>query len=80
MAEDARVTVVVVVWGHYVRYLDGCLESLRDQHCPLEIIVVDNASEEPIHISARDVRTVRIEERVSLGVPETSDSTVPIAQ
>lgn len=60
------VAVVIPVWDSYVRFLDEAVASVREQRLDAEIIVVDNASSEPIP-ALDGVRVVRAGSRVSTG-------------
>ena len=60
------VSVVIPVWGAYDGpRLDEALRSLRAQDVPVEIVLVDNASDPPV--TRADVEIVRSEERIALG-------------
>ena len=43
----AEVTVVVVCWGEYMRFLPGCVASLARDRGLVEVLVIDNASSVP---------------------------------
>lgn len=61
------ISIVLTVWGDYVDFLPGALESLQGQGVPsVEFIVVDNASEPPIG-DLPGVRIVRTAERMTVG-------------
>jgi glycosyltransferase involved in cell wall biosynthesis len=60
------VAVVIPVWDSYVRFLEESVASVREQRIEAEIIVVDNASTEPVpEIEGTDV--VRSDTRLSTG-------------
>jgi glycosyltransferase involved in cell wall biosynthesis len=61
-----NVAVVIPVWDSYVQFLAEAVASVRDQGVPAEIVVVDNASTEPLP-ALEDVRVVRSPERVPTG-------------
>jgi len=50
-----RVAVVIPVWDSYVSFLAEAVASVREQRVEAEIVVVDNASAEPLPALA-DVR------------------------
>jgi hypothetical protein len=63
-----RTTVVIPVWGGYVGpRFEQALASIVAQDVPLTILVVDNASKEPLPALGDDVRVIRTPRRVSLG-------------
>jgi glycosyltransferase involved in cell wall biosynthesis len=45
---SAPVAVVIPVWDSYVRFLQEAVASVREQGVEAEIVVVDNASAEPL--------------------------------
>ena len=45
---SAPVAVVIPVWDSYVRFLQEAVASVREQGVEAEIVVVDNASTEPL--------------------------------
>jgi glycosyltransferase involved in cell wall biosynthesis len=61
-----RVGVVIPVWDSYVRFLQEAVASVREQRVEAEIVVVDNASEQPLPALA-DARVVRSETRLPTG-------------
>ena len=61
-----RVAVVIPVWDAYVGFLGEALASVRDQAVEAEVIVVDNASTEPV-AAAEGARVVRSDARLSTG-------------
>lgn len=64
---SSSVTVVVPVWGDYCRFLPECVESvLADEPRP-KLIVVDNASEQPLPPLPQEVELVRASRRLSAG-------------
>ncbi len=63
----SRITLVVPVWGSYCDGLRACLEDLRAQDVPAEILVVDNASDVPLPALPADVGMLRLPVRVSVG-------------
>lgn len=60
------VAVVIPVWDSYVGFLEEAVASVQAQSVPVEIVVVDNASTEPLP-ALTDVRVVRSAERLSTG-------------
>jgi glycosyltransferase involved in cell wall biosynthesis len=61
------VTIVIPAWGFYAgEPLEQALASLRSQDVPARIVLVDNASEEPLE-ARPDVELVRSEERLTVG-------------
>jgi glycosyltransferase involved in cell wall biosynthesis len=60
------VAVVIPVWDAYVRFLGEAVSSVREQNVDGEVIVVDNASTEPVP-DIEGVRVVRSETRLSTG-------------
>ena len=64
--QDGRVTAVIPAWGAYADHrLDEAIASLRAQGEPLEILLVDNADDPPLH--QPDVEVVRSDVRLALG-------------
>lgn len=62
----SQVTVVIPAWGKYADHrLDEALASIRAQDVPVEILLVDNASDPPLERPG--VTIVRSENRVSVG-------------
>ena len=60
------VTVVIPAWGRHAElYLEDALLSLAGEVPASSILVVDNASDEPLCLPG--VRTVRLDERVTVG-------------
>ena len=65
---EADITVVVPAWGAYAgRPLREALETLREQDVPARVIVVDNASDDPVE-SNEVIRTPR---RLTVGAART---------
>ena len=67
---DERVSVVIVSYNS-TAWLDGCLDSLKEQtHAPFEIVIVDNASQDDtagwIADHRDDVKLIRLGQNVSL--------------
>jgi glycosyltransferase involved in cell wall biosynthesis len=60
------VAVVIPVWGSYVESVGEAVASVREQRVEAEVIVVDNASDEPLP-DLPDVRLIRSEARLSTG-------------
>jgi hypothetical protein len=60
------VAVVIPVWDAYVGFLPEAVASVVDQRIEAEIIIVDNASAEPLP-ALEGVRVVRSERRLSTG-------------
>jgi glycosyltransferase involved in cell wall biosynthesis len=60
------VAVVIPVWDSYVGFLEEAVASVRKQHVPVELIVVDNASSVPLP-PVGDGVVVRSEARLSTG-------------
>ncbi len=68
MRRAAGVTVVVPVWNRYCSFLCECLESVLSQEGERpRVIVVDNASEEPLPPLPSDVEVLRAPARLSVG-------------
>jgi glycosyltransferase involved in cell wall biosynthesis len=64
---EPEVSVVIPAWGTYAGApLQEALASLRDQDTPARIIVVDNASDEPLG-PVGDAEVVRARERLTVG-------------
>ena len=63
---SAQVAVVIPVWGTYIGFLEEAIASVRDQEVDAEIIVVDNASTEPLP-AIRGATIVRSDVRLSTG-------------
>lgn len=66
MTTLAGVSVIIAVWDEYVKFLNDVIPSLTHQGCPIQIIVVDNASRLDVKV-CENVDIVRLESRVSLG-------------
>jgi glycosyltransferase involved in cell wall biosynthesis len=64
-----RLTVVVPVWGRYVAWLSECVESIWSQRdeVPFRLIVIDNASDEPLPVLPDGVEVDRLARRQTLG-------------
>jgi glycosyl transferase family 2 len=62
----APVAVVIPVWDSYVSFLQEALASVREQGVEAEVIVVDNASAEPLPVLS-GARVVRSAARLSTG-------------
>lgn len=45
---EPEITIVVPVWDDYVRHLEACVASLREQQPRPAIWIVDNASQTPV--------------------------------
>jgi hypothetical protein len=60
------VAVVIPVWDSYVGFLGEAVASVREQRLEAELIVVDNASADPV-APIEGVRLVRSEARLSTG-------------
>jgi glycosyltransferase involved in cell wall biosynthesis len=60
------VAVVIPVWDSYVGFLGEAVASVRDQGADAELIVVDNASAQPLP-ELRGARVVRSDTRLSTG-------------
>ena len=68
MSAVAGVTVVVPVWDSYVAFLRECVESLvADAGVQPRIVVVDNASREPLPPLPHGIEVVRSSRRLSVG-------------
>jgi glycosyltransferase involved in cell wall biosynthesis len=64
---EPDVSVVIPAWGAYAGApLQEALASVREQDTPARIIVVDNASDEPLG-SVGDAQLVRAPERLTVG-------------
>ncbi|HEX2085687.1 MAG TPA: glycosyltransferase [Solirubrobacteraceae bacterium] len=61
-----QITIVVPVWDDYVRYLDACVASLRDQDPRPQVLVVDNASQAPVP-ELTGTTVLRLTERLPVG-------------
>ena len=61
-----QVAVVIPVWDSYVGFLGEAVASVREQGLDAELIVVDNASAEPLP-DMPGTRVVRSETRLSTG-------------
>jgi glycosyltransferase involved in cell wall biosynthesis len=61
-----RVTVVIPVWGRYARLLDEAVAGVAASTVAAEIIVVDNASDQPV-VASPAVRVLRSTARLSVG-------------
>jgi glycosyltransferase involved in cell wall biosynthesis len=64
-----ELTVVVPVWGRYVAWLEECVGSIWPQRdeVGLRLLVIDNASEDPLPALPDGVEVKRLEHRHSLG-------------
>jgi glycosyltransferase involved in cell wall biosynthesis len=60
------VAVVIPVWDSYVRFVPEAVASVREQRMDVEIVVVDNASTEPLP-PLPETRIVRSGTRLSTG-------------
>jgi glycosyltransferase involved in cell wall biosynthesis len=60
------ITVVIPVWDEHASFLPRCLRAIATQHVPVELVVVDNASQQPIHAPA-DAHVVTLPHRQSVG-------------
>ena len=60
------ITVIVPVWDDYVRYLEGCVASLREQDPTPSIWIVDNASGTPVP-DVEGATVLRTGERLAVG-------------
>ena len=68
MTTPAGVTVVVPVWDRYCSFLEPCVEAVLDQQGERpSLVVVDNASREPLPPLPPDVDVVRSRRRLSVG-------------
>ncbi len=68
MTTEGAVTVVVPVWDRYCAFLSECLDSVLEQPGePPRIIVVDNASRDPLPLLPGDVEVFRAPARLSVG-------------
>jgi glycosyltransferase involved in cell wall biosynthesis len=67
MSGPPDVTVVVPVWDRYCAFLRGCVDSIRDQGAAHRLVVVDNASDEPLPRLPRGVDVIRAPSRLSAG-------------
>jgi glycosyltransferase involved in cell wall biosynthesis len=67
-SRDAAVTVVIPVWGRYCTFLPESVASILDQTGePQRIIIVDNASEQPLGPLPDAVKVIRSARRLSVG-------------
>ena len=68
MTRATGVTVVVPVWDRYCSFLSECLESVLSQEGERpRVIVVDNASQEPLPPLPPEVEVLRTPARLSVG-------------
>jgi len=68
LTRRARVTVVIPVWDRYCRFLTECLDSVLSQTGERpRIIVVDNASHEPLPALPPEIEVLRAPARLSVG-------------
>jgi glycosyltransferase involved in cell wall biosynthesis len=58
---------VIPVWGSYVARLEDCVADVLAQNAEVELLVVDNASDRPLPPLPAAVRTLRLDERVTVG-------------
>jgi glycosyltransferase involved in cell wall biosynthesis len=66
--EDPQVTVVVPVWDRYVSVLGEAVESVvRQAAARAAVLLIDNASTEPLPLLPAGVRVMRLPNRVSVG-------------
>lgn len=62
------ITAVIPAWGAHVAYVPDAVKSLRAQEGPtIDIVVVDNAADEPIDEGLIGARVVRSEKRLGIG-------------
>jgi len=66
-APEPALTVVIPVWDEYVRTVRGAVESVLGQEADVAIMVVDNASSQPLPELPPGVKRVRLPERLSAG-------------
>lgn len=67
-AAEAGVSVIVPVWGSYVRYVEKCLRNVLDQTgVDLEVLVVGNGERAPRVTSDPRVRWLGCAERLATG-------------
>src|SRR5688572_23438142 len=59
-------TVVVPVWGSYIKYLPECLESLNKFKLT-NVVIVDNCSNPPVEQILKNGSVVRLPARTSVG-------------
>jgi glycosyltransferase involved in cell wall biosynthesis len=65
---STEISIVIPVWDGYAGALfDEALRSLREQHTPFRLIVVDNASHASLPELEGDSKVVRTPRRLSLG-------------
>jgi glycosyltransferase involved in cell wall biosynthesis len=62
-----EVTVVVPVWDRYCVFLNDCVESILEQGTAMRVVVVDNASAEPVPTLPGSVDVIRASRRVTAG-------------
>jgi glycosyltransferase involved in cell wall biosynthesis len=62
----ASVTVVIPVWDEYVRFLPEAVTSVRADDPETPILVIDNASAEPV-VALDGTRVVRAPRRLTVG-------------
>jgi glycosyltransferase involved in cell wall biosynthesis len=66
-AAPPELTVVIPVWDDYVRVVGEAVESVLVQQVDVAVLVVDNASSQPLPALPRCVTVVRLPERLSVG-------------
>lgn len=63
-----EISIVVPVWGAHVAYVEQATDSVRTQEGPtVEVVVVDNASDDPVGDLGGQVRVVRTPRRLAVG-------------
>jgi len=67
-SRDVAVTVVIPVWGRYCTFLSESVASILDQTGEQpRIVIVDNASEQPLGPLPDAVEVIRSDKRMSVG-------------
>lgn len=63
---DTSITVVIPVWGTYVSYLRTAVDSVRRNSPDVPIVIVDNASEQPV-TAPPGTSVIRAPQRLTVG-------------
>ena len=66
-SDKTTLTVVIPVWDEYVRTMREAIESVLGQAADVAVIVVDNASSQPLPELPLRVELLRLPERLSAG-------------
>ena len=65
--DKPALTVVIPVWDEYVHTVRGAVDSVLGQRADVAIIVVDNASSQPLPELPPGVERIRLQRRLSAG-------------